>query len=161
DLAKPLYEKCAQINSQDVPVLLKLSKIEQQSGDLDSAISHAKSATEATPDDPKPHLYLGLYLEDNREFRRATLQFQRVLDLRPPDSIRQAVYGPMLRVLLAQGRPQDADEYTRQWVKKESSDPVCHYNRAWFAASQKTAEGKVEAIKEYDKALELDPKLSQ
>jgi Flp pilus assembly protein TadD len=161
DVAKSLYEKSALANPDSVETLLKLAKTQQESGDLDEAIKNAKRATEAAPSDPRAHLYLGLYLESNRDYRAAQLQFEQVLDLKPTDTVRQAAYGPFLRALLAQDNTEDADKLTKKWVKEYSNDPICHYNRAWFIGRIKSDEARAEAISEYKKALEGNPNLAQ
>jgi Flp pilus assembly protein TadD len=161
DTAKSLYEKSALVNPDNIETLLKLAKTQQDSGNLDEAIKNAKQATEADPSDSRAHLYLGLYLEANRNYRAAQIQFEQVLDLKPADTVRQAACGPLLRALLAQDNTEDADKYTKRWVKEYPKDPTCHYNRAWFVARIKSDEACTEAIDEYKKALDGDPNLAQ
>ena len=161
DTAKSLYEKSALANPDSVETLLKLAKTQQESGNLDAAIKTARRAVEANSSDSRAHLYLGLYLESNHDYKAAQLQFEQVLDSKPIDSVRQAVCGPILRAWLAQDDMEDADKYSKKWVKEYPNDYTCHYNRAWFIARVKSDEARAEAISEYKKALELNPDLAQ
>lgn len=159
--ARQNYMKALLVAHREPKVLLKLAVVAQQLGSVGEAIKHARSATTSDPDNARAHLMLGLLLEMNRDDKAAQLQFERVLELKPDDQTKDKVYGPLLRVLLANHDIELADKYSKRWLDKNDDNASLHYNRAWVLAQMGTDESRSEAVDEYRRSLELNPELGQ
>jgi len=159
--ARTRYQKALVFGPNNPRVLLKLASIAERLGDLDDAIRRARSAAEISPDNAEAHLALGKYLEMNRNPRAAEIQYNRALEVNPSAAVRQAVYGPLLRVLIKTSKADEADKLSKRWLNEHPQSAECRYNRAWVTSQLPGPENKTEAIDEYRKALALNPDLVQ
>lgn len=159
--ARQRYQKALVFGPNNPRTLLRLAHTSERLGDLDDAISRAKAAVRASPEHAQARLELGRYLEMNRNHRAAQLQYERTLELNPPASVRQAVYGPLLRVLINTNQLEEADRLSKRWLTENPESAECRYNHAWVASQLPGPEHKAEAVEEYRKAVALNPELVQ
>ncbi|SRR5579875_49960 len=159
--ARARYQKALLVMPNDPRILLKEAEAAQLSGDLDDALKRARQATVVAPEAAEAHLALGRYLEMNREEHAAELQFERALELGPPAPTRLSVYGPLLRVLVAMNRFDQADKLSKKWVSDNPDSADCHFNRAWLVSQLTGPHHLEEAVSEYRKALAANGKLAQ
>lgn len=159
--ARQRYQKALVFGPNNPCTLLRLAHTSERLGDLDDAIGRAKAAVQASPEHVQARLELGRYLEMNRNLRAAQLQYERALELNPAASVRQAVYGPLLRVLINAGKLEQADRLSKRWLTENQESAECRYNRAWVASQLPGPENKAEAVEEYRKAVALNPELVQ
>ncbi len=159
-LAKARYQKALLLMPNNPQLLLEIAQAAAVQGDLDDALKRARQATTVAPDNPAGHLALGRYLEMNRENRAAQIQYERALDLNPSLTLNVSIYGPLLRVLVAGNKLDDADKLSRKWVAGSPDCGDCHYNRAWIAAQLPGPKHTVEAIDEYKKAIAIKADLT-
>ncbi len=159
--ARTRYQKALVFGPNNPRVLLKLAGTAERLGDLDDAIRRARGATQISPDDAETHLVLGKYLELNRNVRAAQVQYERALEVDPSPAVRQAVYGPLLRVLMKTSKRDEADKLSKRWLSEHPQNAECRYNRAWVTSQLSGKNNKLEAIDEYRKALALNPELVQ
>ncbi|HEY9867953.1 MAG TPA: tetratricopeptide repeat protein [Candidatus Obscuribacterales bacterium] len=159
--ARQRYQKALVFGPNNPRTLLRLAHTAERLGDLDDAISRAKAAVQASPEHAQARLELGRYLEMNRNLRAAQLQYERALELNPATSVRQSVYGPLLRVLINTNKLEEADRLSKRWLAENPESAECRYNRAWVASQLPGPENKAEAVEEYRKAVALNPELVQ
>lgn len=157
--ARNRYQKVLLLLPNDADVLLKLASASAQLGDLDDALKRSRQAAVLAPESADGHLALGRYLEMNREERAAQVQLERTLELDPPLAVKEATFGPLLRVLATLNKLDEADKLSRKWAQAYANSASCHYNRAWVASQLKGTDRASEAIQEYRKALALDKSL--
>jgi tetratricopeptide (TPR) repeat protein len=159
---KKYADACAEyqqvLNGQptNVPLLLKYSQALEGKGDLDAAILKARQATQVLPSSVDAHVYLGHYLDANRDEQGAALQYERILDLKSPPPARKAAYGPLIRLLNKLKDRKKLLFYARQFVYEFPDDPISHYDLAWAFTQIESEKAKPSyngAIKEYRKAL--------
>ncbi len=156
--ARQTLKKLALLNRGNPDILLKLAYVCHQLGDLDEALKRAREATVLAPEDIQSHIALGNYLEENRDYKGAYLQYERAIDLKPQLDTLRGVRGPYLRSLLHVGEYAKADQQSATWAKEDANDASVHYNRAWVLGQLPTKK-EPEAISEYTRALTLDPKM--
>ena len=157
--ARDTLRQLTVLSPRNPSLSLKLAMVFEKLGDLDSAISYAKKAAQIAPDDAKAHISLGRYLEANRDGKAALLQYERAVDLKPSEKLGRLAMGPCLRILIQENNLAKADDLSKKWTKTYPNMPDSHYNRAWIVSQLEEKGSSEEAIKEYRKALELNPKL--
>ncbi len=158
--ARQTLKKLALLNHGNAEILVKLAYVCQQLGDLDEAMKRAREATVLAPEDIQSHITLGNLLEDNRDYKGAFLQYERAMELKPNVETMRNLRGPYLRSLLHVGEYAKADQQSANWVKEDATNAEVHYNRAWVLG-QLPNKKEPEAISEYTKALNIDPKMFQ
>lgn len=156
--ARQTLKKLALLNRGNAEILVKLAYVCQQLGDLDEAMRRAREATVLAPEDIASHITLGNLLEDNRDYKGAYLQYERAMELKPDSDTLRTLRGPYLRSLLHVGEYAKADQQSANWVKEDGNNAEVHYNRAWVLG-QLPNKKEPEAISEYIKALNIDPKM--
>lgn len=156
--ARQTLKKLALLNGGNPDILLKLAYVSAQVGDLDEALKRAREATVVAPEDIQSHISLGHYLEDNRDYKGAYLQYERAMDLKPPLATLRSLRGPYLRSLLHVNEYAKAEQLSLAWTKEDPNDADVHYNRAWVLG-QLPNKKETEAIACYQRALALNAKL--
>ncbi len=160
--ARQYFLKSLVLRTGNAAVLTKLAYVFERLGNLDEAIKKARLATIADPESFEAHQLLGRYLEMDRDFKAARLQYERALEVKPPDREKESIYGPLLRVLLKADLQENADKLSKRWLKENPKSATCHYNRAWVLTQLGDPEAShQEAVDEYRLALDLDPQLCQ
>lgn len=159
------FRRLTLLQPNDIDILLKLADVAKQAGDLDEAIKRARAATTIAPESAKAHLILAKYLDYNKDFKAAFIQYERVLELtdgkdRSLNDIRFAAFGPSLRLLISMGELAQADRKSRQWLAQNPSNADCHFNRAWLLSQQQGEKALNESVKEYRQAMSLDNSLA-
>jgi tetratricopeptide (TPR) repeat protein len=150
------YQQVLNGQPTNVPLLLKFSQALEGKGDLDAAILKARQATQVLPSSVEAHVYLGHYLDANRDEQGAAIQYERILDLKSPPSARKAAYGPLIRLLNKLRDHKKLLAFARQYVYEFPDDAVSHYDLAWVFTQIETEKAKPSyngAIKEYRKSL--------
>jgi tetratricopeptide (TPR) repeat protein/peroxiredoxin len=149
----------------DPQVLLGIAEAAERYGDLDEALKYSRECTVCAPNDPRGHMALGAYLEENRDLKAAYLQYARVMDLNPPKEVLDHLFGPMLRVLMNLSTTSDAEKQkdsaeaqrlARKWAKDYPADADCQYNLGWVL-SQCGDDTIPDAVASYRAALKLSP----
>lgn len=158
--AKKTLNRLSVLAPSSSDLLLKLAHAEYKLGDLDSAIKHARKATQVGGNDPKTHIALAQYLSDNQDLNAATLQLERALELKPDKKFRKRAMANLLSIYLKKNKTEEAFLLTEKWAKTYSRDAHCHFNKAWIASKMKGTEYRDIAISEYLEAIELDSKLA-
>lgn len=149
----------------DPQVLLGIAQAAERCGDLDEALKYARECTVCAPLEPRGHIALAAYLEENRDLKAAYLQYARILDLNPPKEVLDHVFGPMLRILMNLSTTSDAEKQkdlaeaqklARKWAKDYPADADCQYNLGWVLA-QCGDDTIPDAVASYRAALKLNP----
>lgn len=143
----------------DADVLLGMAYCSDQLGDVDQAIQYAKQATDAAPTSSETHIARGHYLEKNREYNAAYLQYSRALDLKPAAELLPQIYVPTLRILLATNKYDVAERLARKWAREHSKDAACQYNLGLVLSQSEDEKTLPDAVAAYETALKLDPSL--
>lgn len=156
--AKKTLARLAVLSPNNSDLLIKLAHAEEFSGDLDSAMKHARKATVVGGADPKTHIALAEYLKDNRDFNAASLQLVRALELKPNRKLRKRAMGELLSILVEQKKLEEAYEKSNKWAKTYSKDDFCYFNKAWIASKMEGTEYRDIAIEAYKEAIRLNPK---
>jgi tetratricopeptide (TPR) repeat protein len=156
--AKETLTRLSLSHPHDLELELITAKAMEQAGDLDNAIKKAREATGNFPDSASAHLALGRYLEMNRDYKAALLQYERVLELKPSESLKASLYGPYLRTLVNLNELPEADKLSKKWAQENAERADCHFNRAWVLTRLNSEDRLTEAVSEYRKAIASDPK---
>ncbi len=140
-------------------ILLGIAFCEHELGNLDEAIRYAVQAVEAEPKSPEAHVALGHYREENRELQDAYLQYERASELKPSDELRNQIFVPTLRILLAMNQMQVAVSKAHGWAHQFPKNSLCQYNNGWVLSQCGDERKLPEAVNSYESALRLDPSL--
>ncbi|HEY9787868.1 MAG TPA: tetratricopeptide repeat protein [Candidatus Obscuribacterales bacterium] len=163
--ARKTLKRIVFLSPSDSDALLKLGQACDAEGDIDEALKYLRQAAQISPQEPAIHLALGKALEHNRDERAAWIQYKMVLELCPAakdlicGNYRPKVQAAMLKMLVRAESLPEADKLTKQWIKESPGSADCHYNRAWIL-SQLPGQEK-EAVSAYEKALSINPKMTQ
>lgn len=80
------FFKAVQADPDDVTIRVNLANFLRSSGYKDDAFRHYATASKMSPNFVPARIGMGLVLLDQRKFDEAKAQFEKVLDLLPPDS---------------------------------------------------------------------------
>lgn len=144
----------ASLNRGTPDGLINLARCQAKLGDLDSALKTGTTAIQNFPTSAEAHINMGQLHMDNKEFLGARLQFERALELKAPFAVKKAAFTPLIKVLDIMNEDKELLRMLAVWAKEFSKEPLCHYNLACALAERKKSD---EAIKEYQKAIELQP----
>jgi tetratricopeptide (TPR) repeat protein len=160
DKAKSCYVEANLYNSSDARVMLGFAKIAELKGNLDEAIRRARLAANYDATNPSVHAVLGSYLESNQDFRAAELQYERAVELTKSKEDQVPFCSKAVKSLVELEDFERADKLSKSWLKMHSSFAQSHYDRGLVLMHSTNPQFRVEALKQFDKALEMDPKMN-
>ncbi|MCP4685151.1 MAG: protein kinase, partial [bacterium] len=119
---------------------------------LDSALFYIDKAVELAPDDPVVHQALGWYYYHGlRDFDKALVEFARVLQLQPNNSMAIASIAWVKR---RQGHWEEAREGLRQAIKLDPREPWYRYE---LGMAHARSGNFAAALPYYDQAIAMQP----
>ncbi|MBX9940629.1 MAG: tetratricopeptide repeat protein [Candidatus Obscuribacterales bacterium] len=162
-----LYKQLAEQTGQ-AQFSLEAAQCLKFDGDTAGAIKLLNKVCDQIPESFQAHFQLAQCYLSAREFIPSRLQFERALELKPKFEEKRQLFSGFMKVLNAMNDDKALDHWTRTWVQENPEQAIVHYNRGWFLAKQdeersaagKTSSNRKEAIKAYEDALKLDPKMS-
>jgi tetratricopeptide (TPR) repeat protein len=160
DKAKGYYLDANACNNADARNMLGLAKIAEKKGDLDEAIRRARMAAQNEPSNPNVHFVVGTYLESNQDFRGAELQYERAVELTKSKDESVLFCSKAIASLVEIEDFEKADKLSKSWLKEHSKYAQSHYDRGLVLMHSDKPPNQEEALKQFAKALELDPKLN-
>jgi len=160
DRAKSYYLDAYACNTTDARSMLGLAKIAEKKGDLDDAIRRVRFAVQNEPANPNVHFVLGTYLEENQDFRGAELQYERAVELTKSKDESVLFCSKAIQSLVQIEDFEKADKLSKTWLKEHSKYAQSHYDRGLVLMHSDKPPNQEEALKQFAKALELDPKLN-
>ena len=83
--ARAAYLGAIEASPQSPFLHRELAEMERRAGQLDSAIEHARTASELEPDEPRSHVILGEIYETRGEFARAADEFSAAVAVQPDE----------------------------------------------------------------------------
>jgi pentatricopeptide repeat protein len=133
--AKPILEKLVQEHPDDVELLLQLSQVCQETGDLNTAIKVLNRALDSFPDAFLLWSNLArLYYED-RDYQKAVMAARRAIQLNPEDG---EIYGLLSDALLFLGKFEEAEASAREMER--ARDRAWHRYQQRFAGKDETGD---------------------
>lgn len=160
DKAKSYYLDAYYCNTTDARNMLGLAKISEKKGDLDDAIRRARLAAQNEPANPKVHFAVGTYLEENQDFRGAELQYERAVELTKSKDESVLFCTKAIQSLVQIEDFEKADKLSKSWLKEHAKYAQSHYDRGLVLMNSDKPPNQEEALKQFAKALELDPKMN-
>lgn len=165
--ASDLYRQLAEQTGQ-AKFSLEAAKCLNFEGDTAGAIKLLNKVCDQIPESFQAHFQLAKCYLAAKEFIPSRLQFERALEVKPNFEEKRQLFSGFMKVLNAMNDDKALDHWTRTWVQENPEQAIVHYNRGWFLAKQdeernaagKNASNTKEAIKAYEEALRLDPKMS-
>jgi tetratricopeptide (TPR) repeat protein len=160
DKAKGYYLDAMQSNSTDAKTMLGMAKIAEKKGDLDEAIRRARMAVQYDSTNANVHVVLGSFLQNNQDFRGAELQYERAVELTKSKDDSALFCSMAIKSLVEIEDFERADKLSKLWLKEHSKYGQSHYDRGLVLMHSSKPVNEEEALKQFAKALELDPKLN-
>jgi tetratricopeptide (TPR) repeat protein len=148
DKALTMFNKAAESNPMFLKAHVKAAEIHVRKGDEDAALVSLQKANDISPSSPDRHLTMGkIHLKKGDE-EKAVEHFNTVMKQAPERA------QDVAEELLSSGKPERAEQVFRKTLLKDG-DNIHIYNRLGIALRR---QGKwKESIKEYEKALKIDP----
>ena len=147
--AAALARQAAASGEEDADALL--ARILSQTGDLDDAETHARTALERQPDDVVTMAYLGMILMALGRGDEAVAAYRRAVDTKPGNAI---LLNELGNALAAVGRIEDALAALREAAAARADIPEIHNNLGNVLRSAGQGEA---AAASYREALQLLP----
>jgi tetratricopeptide (TPR) repeat protein len=160
DKAKSYYLDAYYCNTTDARNMLGLAKVSEKKGDLDDAIKRARLAAQNEPGNPNVHFVVGTYLEENQDFRGAELQYERAVELTKSKDESVLFSSKAIQSLVQLEDFEKADKLSKTWLKEHAKYAQSHYDRGLVLMHSDKTPNQEEALKQFAKALDLDPKLN-
>jgi tetratricopeptide (TPR) repeat protein len=160
DEATGYYLDANLYNSTDARTMLGMAKIAERKGDLDEAIRRARMAAQYDATNPNVHVVLASFLENNQDFRGAELQYERAVELTKSKEESVLFCSQAVKSLVEIEDFERADKLSKTWLKQHSKYAQSHYDRGLVLMHSGKPANQEEALKQFAKALELDPKLN-
>jgi putative PEP-CTERM system TPR-repeat lipoprotein len=142
--------QAADASPSSVPLRVALGRAELRSGNASEAIEIAKALQTEFPSQPSGHLLDAEVRMKGREYAAAVESARRAYELQRTWQT-ASVY---LRALRFAGRSRDALEVTARWVADNSSHVP---GRLTLAAQLQEIGREIEALREYEAVLAVDP----
>jgi tetratricopeptide (TPR) repeat protein len=106
DEARTAYLAAIEASPQSPFLYRELAEVERRAGQFESALDHARRASELEPDEPRTHVMLGEIYEARGEFAKALEEFSAAVALQPDETISRRIDNLRSRAAFAAMPPE-------------------------------------------------------
>ena len=120
----------------------------------ENALKKFKEAVRLSPNNPEHYIYWGNALKHYKDYDLALSKYKKALTLKPNNEATASVYIAWGEILTQQRKDEEAFE---KFSKAESYAPISEVYYTW-ANALKEFGNYADALKKYERAIEIDPK---
>lgn len=106
DEARTAYLAAIEASPQSPFLYRELAEVERRAGQFESALDHARRASELEPDEPRTHVMLGEIYEARGEFAKALDEFSAAVALQPDETLSRRIDNLRSRAAFAAMPPE-------------------------------------------------------
>jgi tetratricopeptide (TPR) repeat protein len=149
--AAAAYLRALQLNPQDMRSNMNLGLVYLSLGQLDDAVTHLERATRLDPNSSVAWSNLGVALDARDSAALAEAAYRRSLELSP---LQDSILVNLANNLSRQRKSSEAISLMQQVLQRNDTAA----NRKYYGDALASAGRYEDAIQQYDRALELDPR---